>query len=86
MKTHAGCANILRHIQRIKGQLSTLERYVEDGRDCDDVAHLLKSVTASFGSVRSAIAEEMLMRELAAGRLHPRDRERARSIVSVLGK
>lgn len=80
------CARVVKHLNRIQGQIDALKRSVEDERPCADVAHLLRSITTSFGSVRATIAEEMLMRELSGKKVSPRDRDSVRSIVSVLEK
>lgn len=80
------CERILKHLNRIQGQISALRDYISEERSCEDVSHLLKSITTSFASVRSTIVEEMLVRELAAGTLAPGAREQVRSIVSVLQK
>ncbi len=80
------CERVLRHLKRIQGQISALEEYVSEQRPCEDVAHLLKSITTSFASVRSEIVEEMIVRELAAETLSSSDRVRLHSIVSVLQK
>ena len=82
----AECGRILKHLKRIQGQITVLQDYIARERSCEDVAHLLKSVTASFASVRSDIVEEMLMRDLASGTLSSADRKKAHAIVSVLQK
>lgn len=81
------CQNIVKHLNRIQGQIGALKEYVSLHRSCDDVAHLLKSITTSFASVRSEIVEEMLMQQLSSkGKLQPAQRKQVRSIVSVLQK
>lgn len=83
---NANCEQIRKHLRRIQGQLSALEGYVTEERSCEDISHLLKSITTSFASVRSSIVEEMLMRELDAGNLKSNGRKHVRDIVSVLQK
>lgn len=64
------CAEIIRHLNRIQGQIDALKGYIESKRSCEDVSHLTKSITTSFSSVRASIIEEMLTetfkRKLAA--------------------
>jgi DNA-binding FrmR family transcriptional regulator len=81
------CQDILKHLNRIQGQITALKEYITEYRSCDDVAHLLKSITTSFASVRSEIVAELLTQQLAPkGKLLPKQREHIRSIVSVLQK
>ncbi|MDD5055087.1 MAG: metal-sensing transcriptional repressor [Candidatus Peribacteraceae bacterium] len=54
------CAEIIKHLNRIQGQIDALKGYIEAKRSCEDVSHLTKSITTSFSSVRATIIEEML--------------------------
>ncbi len=54
------CAEIIKHLNRIQGQIDALKGYIEAKRSCEDVSHLTKSITTSFSSVRASIVEEML--------------------------
>lgn len=80
------CDRLLKHLNRIQGQITALKGYISDERACEDVAHLLSSITTSFASVRSEIVEEMLMRELGTAAGSTVERGKVRSIVSVLKK
>ncbi len=80
------CASILKHLNRIQGQIEALKGYVSEPRSCDEVAHLLKSITTSFASVRTAVVEQMLLQNPGIRTLPSRDRDEMRSILSVLKK
>ena len=54
------CAQIIKHLNRIQGQIDALKGYIEAKRSCEDVSHLTKSILTSFSSVRANIIEEML--------------------------
>jgi DNA-binding FrmR family transcriptional regulator len=54
------CTKIIKHLNRIQGQIDALKGYLETKRSCEDVSHLTKSIVTSFNSVRANIIEEML--------------------------
>ena len=57
------CAKIIKHLNRIQGQIDALKGYLEAKRSCEDVSLLTKSIVTSFNSVRASIIEEMLTGE-----------------------
>ncbi len=74
------CAKIIGHLNRIQGQITALKSYLENGRTCEDVSHLTRSILTSFTSVRASILEEMIREELPATR---KGGERLTSIVAM---
>lgn len=80
------CEKIVKHLSRIQGQITALKEYIEETRSCEDVAHLLKSITTSFASVRTDIVEAMIFQQLTNNTLSEKKRPMIRSIVSVLQK
>ncbi|MBP9751008.1 MAG: metal-sensing transcriptional repressor [Candidatus Peribacteraceae bacterium] len=80
------CTNVLKHLNRIQGQIDALKGYISEQRSCDDVAHLLKSITTSFASARTEIVEQMLLQNAGVRALPSRDRAEMRTILSVLKK
>ncbi len=80
------CADILKHLNRIQGQIDALKGYISEQHPCEDVAHLLKSITTSFASARTEIVEQMLLKNAGVRALPSRDRAEMRTILSVLKK
>ena len=42
------CAQIIKHLNRIQGQIDALKGYIEAKRSCEDVSHLTKSIHLIF--------------------------------------
>jgi DNA-binding FrmR family transcriptional regulator len=79
----ADCAKIIKHLNRIQGQINALKTYVEEERSCEDVSHLARSILTSFASVRAHIIEETLARELGKGKLKTADIDRLHSVLAL---
>jgi DNA-binding FrmR family transcriptional regulator len=52
------------HLNRIQGQIGTLKKYMEEGKDCADIAQLTTSIAKSFDSLRTKTLEGFIMNEL----------------------
>jgi DNA-binding FrmR family transcriptional regulator len=59
---------ILVHIRRIQGQIETLAKYIEQGRDCLDIAMLTTSVAKSFDALRFRTLEGFIINHIINGR------------------
>ena len=46
------CKSLVSHINRIKGQMEALKRSITEDDSCEEVTHLISSISASFESVR----------------------------------
>lgn len=64
MTTSPRCAQVLRHLNRIQGQIESLKKAVEAGQSCDDVAMLTTSILRSFDSARASIVENYIATEI----------------------
>jgi DNA-binding FrmR family transcriptional regulator len=80
--TKDNCAQIVKHLSRIQGQIEALKGYIEAKRSCEDVSHLTKSIVTSFTSVRASIIEQMLTKEFEE-RLDPDEIDRLHSVLSL---
>lgn len=58
------CRETLNHIRRIEGQVVSLREKMEQGRDCENVAILTKSISKSFSSFRNRILKNFVKNEL----------------------
>ncbi len=76
------CLHLIRHLSRIQGQIEALKGYLEEGRSCEDVAHLTRSILTSFSSARASIFEEMLCEELG-DKLEPKKADRVSSLIAL---
>lgn len=76
------CSSIVKHLNRIQGQIEALKNHVVEKRSCEDVAHLTKSIVTSFSSVRAGIIEHMLREELGAA-LNERKRAKMKAVLSL---
>lgn len=76
------CGQIIRHLNRIQGQIEALKGYIETKRSCEDVSHLTKSIVTSFTSVRANIIEEMLSQEFT-GMMKPKEIERLHAVLAL---
>ena len=54
----------LKHLNRIKGQLEKLEEYIKNGEECKNIAMLMKSVSASFESLKNKTMKNFVLNEL----------------------
>jgi DNA-binding FrmR family transcriptional regulator len=76
------CDDIVKHLNRIQGQIEALKKHVAEKRSCEDVAHLTKSIVTSFSSVRAGIIEHMLREELGEA-LNERKRAKMNTMLSL---
>lgn len=76
------CTQIVKHLNRIQGQIDALKEFVEQGKPCEDVAHLTKSIMTSFSSVRARIVQQMLAKELKLSS-NKRDMRTMQNIVAL---
>jgi DNA-binding FrmR family transcriptional regulator len=76
------CDDIVKHLNRIQGQIEALKKHVTAKRSCEDVAHLTKSIVTSFSSVRAGIIEHMLREELGET-LNERKRAKMNTMLSL---
>ena len=54
----------LNHLNRIKGQISVLEKYISEDRPCREIAQLTASITASFQSLKSKSLSSYIQHDL----------------------
>lgn len=52
------------HIKRIQGQIETLTEYIEQGRDCLDIAMLTTSIAKSFDALRFRTLEGFIVNHI----------------------
>ena len=76
------CAEIVKHLNRIQGQIDALKGYIQSRRSCEDVAYLTKSILTSFASVRASIIEETITGELS-DTMKPREIGRLHSVLAL---
>ncbi len=76
------CAQIIKHLNRIQGQIEALKGYIEAKRSCGDVSHLTKSILTSFNSVRANIIEQMLTDEFT-DKMSPTEIDRLHSVLAL---
>lgn len=64
MKQEDTCKQqIINHLHRIQGQLKTLEKYVDQDKDCAEIALLTNSIVKSFSSLRIKTLEGILLQD-----------------------
>ncbi|MEI8230399.1 MAG: metal-sensing transcriptional repressor [Candidatus Peregrinibacteria bacterium] len=76
------CSQIIKHLNRIQGQIDALKGYIESQRSCEEVSHLTKSIFTSFTSVRAHIIEGMLCEEFVDAK-HPEQLTRLQSVLAL---
>jgi DNA-binding FrmR family transcriptional regulator len=54
----------LNHLNRIKGQITVLEKYIIEDRPCREIAQLTASITASFQSLKIRTLNAYIQHEL----------------------
>jgi len=54
----------INHLNRIQGQIETLKTYMEEGKNCADIAQLTTSIAKSFDSLRMKTLEGFITNEL----------------------
>ena len=54
----------LNHLNRIKGQIFVLEKYISEDRPCREIAQLTASITASFQSLKTRTLSAYIQHEL----------------------
>lgn len=69
MKRKCDCRSSLNHLARIEGQISTLKRYIEEGKKCEDVAMLTTSIAKSFDSLRAKTLKNFFINEILADKM-----------------
>ena len=52
------------HLSRIQGQIETLKKYMEEDKNCSDIAQLTTSIAKSFDSLRTKTLEGFIINEL----------------------
>jgi DNA-binding FrmR family transcriptional regulator len=52
------------HLSRIQGQIETLKKYMEEDKNCADIAQLTTSIAKSFDSLRTKTLEGFIVNEL----------------------
>lgn len=58
------CKKVIAHVSRLQGQLETLKNYLDSGKSCDEVVHIMLSATKSFDSLKAKVVESYLHVEL----------------------
>lgn len=76
----------LQHLRRIKGQLQTLEGYLENDRTCEDVAQLTTAIAKSFDSLRTKTLEGFIVEELLKGTLTEAEHAQITQILKLYKK
>ncbi len=64
-QSRAICQRNIHHLNRIQGQITTLQRYMEEGRCCAEIAHLTTSIAKSFDTLRATTLENFILNEFA---------------------
>ena len=54
----------INHLNRIQGQIETLKKYMEEDKNCADIAQLTTSIAKSFDSLRTKTLEGFITNEL----------------------
>lgn len=54
----------LNHLNRIKGQIAVLEKYISEDRPCREIAQLTASITPSFQSLKTRTLSAYIQHEL----------------------
>ncbi len=57
------CDSNLNHLSRIEGQIKKLKEYISNGKDCKDIAMLMKSTSSSFESLRQKTMKNFILNE-----------------------
>ena len=57
------CGSNIAHLSRIEGQIKKLKEYIEEGKDCKDIAMLMKSVSNSFDSLKNKTMKNFIINE-----------------------
>jgi len=55
------------HIRRIQGQIDALVKYIEQGKDCMDIAMLTTSIAKSFDTLRFRTLEGFIINHILEG-------------------
>ncbi|MBI5749365.1 MAG: metal-sensing transcriptional repressor [Nitrospinae bacterium] len=77
----------LTHIKRIQGQIDTLVKYIEEGKDCLDIAMLTTSIAKSFDALRFRTFEGFILHQILGGKQIPEDRiKKLNSLISLYKK
>ena len=75
------------HVKRIQGQIDTLVRYIEEGRDCSDIAMLTTSIAKSFDTLRFRTLEGFILNHLLEGKKVPEEKIKTfASLISLYKK
>ena len=57
------CNSNISHLNRIEGQIKKLKEYILEGKDCKDIAILMKSVSNSFESLKNKTMKNFIFNE-----------------------
>ncbi|MBI4650997.1 metal-sensing transcriptional repressor [Candidatus Desantisbacteria bacterium] len=77
----------LAHVKRIQGQIDTLVKYIEEGKDCSDIAMLTTSIAKSFDTLRFRTLEGFILNHLLKGKKVPEEKIKAlNSLISLYKK
>ncbi len=71
----------LNHINRIQGQLKTLVRYIEQEKDCIDIAILATSIAKSMDSLRFRTLEGFIINNFME---NPNDAEKIKALNELI--
>jgi DNA-binding FrmR family transcriptional regulator len=76
----------LNHIRRIQGQLETLVGYIEEDRDCMDIAMLTTSIAKSMDSLRFRTLEGFILNRFMSGKKDPEKVDLLNKLISLYKK
>ncbi|MFH1074209.1 MAG: metal-sensing transcriptional repressor [Candidatus Firestonebacteria bacterium] len=75
------------HIRRIQGQIDTLIKYIEQEKDCLDIAMLTTSIAKSFDALRFRTFEGFILNHVLEGEKIPEKRLKTlNSLISLYKK
>ncbi len=66
----------INHLNRIQGQIETLKKYLEQDKNCGEIAQLTTSIAKSFDSLRSRTLEGFVLNEFLSGKKVPGEKIR----------
>ena len=76
------------HIKRIQGQIDTLVKYIEQGKNCLDVAMLTTSIAKSFDTLRFRTLEGFIVNNIMDNKDIPKEKriKTLNSLISLYKK
>ncbi len=78
----------LDHLNRIRGQIETLKKYIADDADCVDIAMLVTSIAKSIDALRSKTLEGSIVHQILGEgqKLSSEQREKLSQVLNLYKK